>query len=374
MTANIRLRKGREKALLEGHPWIFSGAIENVDGQPEAGEMVRVVSSADQFLAWAAWSPQSSICARVWSRDDAAVIDRGFLREKLETALSLRIRLLPESTQPHAGFRVVHGESDGLPGFIIDRYGPVAVLQALTTGAERWKTEMAELLMDCLPIQAVYERSDADVRQLEGLPETRGWLAGSLGDDQAVIVEHGLEWQVDYIHGQKTGFYLDQRANRRRAGELAAERDVLNCFCYTGGFSLNALAGGARSVLSIDSSASSLAAARVNLQRNGLAADRAEWWEADVFQAMRGLRDRGRKFDLIILDPPKFAPTAAHAERAARAYKDINLLAFKLLNPGGLLMLLFGRDSRGSVPQNRRRRGSGCACGRDRARTTGAGH
>ena len=237
----------------------------------------------------------------------------------------------------HSAGRLVHGESDGLPGVIADRYGDVVVLQCSSAGAERWRDVLASALAGATGATCVFERSDAEVRSLEGLSTRVGAIRGGLPDDLA-IVEDGLVYGIDVIQGQKTGFFLDQRDNRKIVGRHAANRRVLNAFCYTGGFSLSALAGGASSVLSIDSSGDALQMARRNLARNGtLDAARATWAEADVFTELRRLRDAGVRFDMIVLDPPKFAPTAAHAERAARAYKDINLLAFKMLTEGGLL-------------------------------------
>jgi 23S rRNA (cytosine1962-C5)-methyltransferase len=232
--------------------------------------------------------------------------------------------------------RLIHAESDGLPGLIVDRYGDVLVMQIGSAGAEHWRDTIADILQElCKPV-CIYERSDSDSRGLEGLELRNGVLRGTLPDNVEVI-ENGLRFNVDVAAGQKTGFYLDQRDNRALTETLARDKDVLNCFCYTGGFSLYALRGGAKSVLSIDASGDALRIAAENLARNDLDGTHAEWLEADVFQALRTLRDQGRKFDLIILDPPKFAPTAAFAEKAARGYKDINLLGFKLLRPGGLL-------------------------------------
>jgi len=329
------LKPGREKSLLRRHPWVFSGAVARVQGNPDTGDTVSVRAADGEFLAWAACSPVSQIRARVWSWDEQETIDAGFLRGRLRRALDARARLIPAGTGD--GMRLVHGESDGLPGVIADRYGEVVVLQLLSAGAERWRAEIAAGVRELTGCACVYERSDADVRELEGLPAKSGVLHGALPSSGVEIREHGLAYGVDVAAGHKTGFYLDQRDNRRRIGELARDREVLNCFCYSGGFTLNALAGGAQSVLSVDSSAGALAQAKDNLARNGLDAARAEWQEADVFRYLRTLRDQGRSFDLIVLDPPKFAPTAAFAEKAARGYKDINLLALKLLRSGGLL-------------------------------------
>jgi 23S rRNA (cytosine1962-C5)-methyltransferase len=329
------LKSGREKSLLRRHPWVFSGAVARVEGGPEAGDTLSVRAAGGEFLAWAAYSPVSQIRARVWSWEKNETIGTDFLRARLSSALEGRARLI--SAEAGDAMRLVHGESDGLPGVIADRYGEVVVLQLLSAGAERWRAELADGLRDLTGCACVFERSDADVRELEGLPVKSGVLHGALPATGVHIREHGLVYRVDVAQGHKTGFYLDQRDNRKRIGELSQGCEVLNCFCYTGGFTLNALAGGAQSVLSVDSSAEAIAQAKDNLARNDLDAARAEWQEADVFKYLRTLRDQGRSFDLVVLDPPKFAPTAAFAEKAARGYKDINLLALKLLRAGGLL-------------------------------------
>lgn len=329
------LKPGREKSLARRHPWIFSGAVARVEGDPDTGDTVAVRAASGEFLVWAAYSPASQIRARAWSWDEQERIDGDFLRARLRRALDARERLI--SAEASDAMRLVHGESDGLPGVIADRYGEVVVLQLLSAGAERWRTELSDGVRELTGCACVFERSDADVRELEGLPARSGVLYGALPAAGVQIREHGLRYGVDVAEGHKTGFYLDQRDNRKRIGELSEGREVLNCFCYTGGFTLNALAGCAASVLSVDSSAGALAQARDNLGRNELDAARAEWQEADVFKYLRTLRDQGRSFDLIVLDPPKFAPTAAFAEKAARGYKDINLLALKLLRAGGLL-------------------------------------
>jgi len=359
-SAALILKAGREKSLLRRHPWIFSGAIQRVEGSPDSGGTVQVYSAQGEFLAHAAYNAQSQISARVWSWNADEKINADFFRIKITQALALRKELglyssfLPgegfggEGThahdptlfrgelEPRNGVRLIHGESDGLPGLIVDQYGDVAVMQLGSAGAEHWRDTFADILQDlCKPV-CIYERSDSDSRALEGLPERNGVLRGTL-PQETFITEHGLKFAVDVAHGQKTGFYLDQRDNRHLTGTLAQDKDVLNCFCYTGGFSLYALRGGAKFVLSIDASEEALQLAQRNVQLNGLDSSRTEWQCADVFTALRKLRDQNRKFDLIILDPPKFAPTAAFAEKAARGYKDINLLGFKLLRPGGLL-------------------------------------
>jgi 23S rRNA (cytosine1962-C5)-methyltransferase len=325
------LKAGREKSLKRRHPWVFSGAVAKVQGQPGPGETVAIGSATGEFLAVAAYSPQSQIIARVWDWEDRA-IDGAFFRGRIERAVEQRRTVLDTGTD---ALRLVHGESDGLPGVVADRYGDTLVLQLTSAGAERWREAIADALLEVSGASRIWERSDAEVRALEGLAPVITALRGAREPTRIAISEHGLQFEIDLEHGHKTGFYLDQRENRRRVRTLARGRDVLDGFCYSGGFALNALAGGAQSVTAVDSSADALALARSNAELNRLA--QPEWLEGDVFQLLRRFRDQGRNFDLVVLDPPKFAPTAAHAEKAARAYKDINLLAFKLLRPGGLL-------------------------------------
>jgi len=330
----ILLNSGREKSLLRRHPWIFASAIKHVDNEPASGATVDLLSSEGHFLARASYSPVSQIRARVWTFMDEPV-DKEFFRKRIRAAITQRLTLNVERFSN--AYRLLHAESDGVPGLIVDRYNDVLVLQSLTAGSEFWKETIVDILVEETGIQNIYERSDADVRELEGLKPITGILRGDLSSFIFPITENNLKFNVDIQHGHKTGFYLDQSHNRHRVGEFAKDRDVLNCFCYTGGFSIYALAGGAKSVLSVDSSAGALALLEENIALNRVPADRHTSLEGDVFQLLRKFRDENRSFDMIILDPPKFAPTAAHAEKAARAYKDINLLAFKLLRHGGML-------------------------------------
>jgi 23S rRNA (cytosine1962-C5)-methyltransferase len=335
---SLILNPGREKSLLRRHPWVFSGAVSRVAGEPASGETVDLLAADGQFLGQAAYSPTSQIRARLWTFDPSEPVDEDFFRRRLQRAISARSSLLSALCSPLSALRLVYAESDGLPGLIVDRYADTLVLQSLTAGSEYWKDTLADLLVELTGLKDLYERSDADVRTLEGLPPMAGPLRGNVPASPFPILENDLKFNVNPATGHKTGFYLDQRLNRLRVRTLAAGRDVLDCFCYTGGFTVNALAGLAKSVLSVDSSAEALALCRENVQLNDLPLDRHQTMEGDVFQLLRRFRDEGRSFDMIILDPPKFAPTAAQAEKAARGYKDINLLAFKLLRPGGLLI------------------------------------
>ncbi len=339
----IRLREGRERSLLRRHPWIFDSAVAKGGG--DAGETVRVDAHDGRFLAWAAFSPASRMRARAWSFDEADRIDDAFFQRRVQAAVAVRGRL----QVPSDGVRLVHGESDGLPGFIVDRYGDTLVAQFLSAGAERWKKPLADALLEATGLERLYERSDASSRGLEGLPEVTGWLRGE-GPTELVITEHDWRFGLDVATGHKTGFYLDQRDSRALFAawvrRLGAKR-VLNCYCYTGGFTVAAFAGGATEVMSIDSSAPALERARANVLLNGYDAATAEFVDADVNQMLRRHGEAGRRFDAIVLDPPKLAPTVAHAERAARAYKDINRLALKLLAPGGVL---FTYSCSGGIP------------------------
>jgi 23S rRNA (cytosine1962-C5)-methyltransferase len=333
--ASLILKPGRERSLQRRHPWIFSGAVDRIEGDPGPGETVDLFSSRGDFLARAAYSPQSQIRARVWTFENERV-DEDFFQSRIHLALQARdMWNLASCTD---AYRLIFAESERLPGLIVDRYGDVLVLQSLTAGSEQWKDTFADILLKQTGLHTIYERSDADVRALEGLAPCVGLLRGKMPAMKLTIHETTSRFIVDLLAGQKTGFYLDQRVNRKHVLELAEGRDVLDCFCYTGSFTVNALAGGAKSVVAVDTSAEALAFGSENLALNGHELKRVEWIEGDVFQTLRRFRDEGRSYDMIILDPPKFAPTAAHAEKAARGYKDINRLAFLLLRPGGLLV------------------------------------
>jgi 23S rRNA (cytosine1962-C5)-methyltransferase len=329
----IRLKPGKDKSLRRRHPWVFDGAIAK--GGADAGETVRIDSHEGDFLAWGAYSPASRIRVRVWSFEQAQRIDAAFFRQRLSQAVALR----DAWALPSDGVRLVHGESDGLPGLVVDRYADTLVAQFTSCGTERWKSVIADALLDLTGLSRLYERSDASVRALEGLPEVTGWLRGS-GHTALTIQEHGWKLGLDVATGHKTGYYLDQRDSRRDCADWVRRlglKTVLNGFSYTGGFTVAALAGGAEQVISIDSSGPALEQARANVALNAMDLSRCTFMDADVNASLRAFLAEGRRFDAIVLDPPKLAPTVAHAERAARAYKDLNRLGLKLLRPGGVL-------------------------------------
>lgn len=330
----IRLHEGKERSLQRRHPWVFSGSVQK--GAADPGETVRVQAKDGSFLAWGAFSPESQIRVRAWSFVETEYIDAAFFQRRVAAAVALRERLPLESD----GVRLVHGEADGLPGLVVDRYGDTLSAQFGSAGVEKWKATIADALLASTGLEKLYERSDASVRSLEGMAPFTGWLRGE-GATEVTIREHAWKLTVDVAHGHKTGFYLDQRENRARFSAWVKAfgcKRVLNCYSYTGGFSVAALAGGAEQVVSVDSSGPALARVQAHVALNGFKPGQSEVADADVNHYLREALQRGDSFDAIVLDPPKFAPRAADAERAARAYKDINRLALKLLRPGGLLL------------------------------------
>ena len=333
----IRLRDGKERSLLRRHPWVFEGSVAK--GKADPGETVRIEAADGRFLAWGAYSGASMIRVRAWSFNEAERIDGAFFERRVAAAVALRARLLIDSD----ALRLVHAEADGLPGLIVDRYADTLSAQFLFAGAERWKDTLAEVLLKATGVQRIYERSDTGARALEGLEPRAGWLRGGnekAGSTECTIREHQSQLTLDVATGHKTGYYLDQRDNRalfaRWVRRLGSAR-VLNCYCYTGGFTVAALAAGAAEVTSVDSSGPALERVQAHVRLNGFDPARSECVDADVNHFLRESLAAGRRFDAIVLDPPKFAASAAQAERAARAYKDINRLALMLLAPGGLL-------------------------------------
>jgi 23S rRNA (cytosine1962-C5)-methyltransferase len=324
------LRPGKERSLARHHPWIYSGAVDHLRGHCEPGDVVVVRDSTGRVLGRAGYNAASQIVGRMWTFDDT-VIDDVFVAKRIEAAVARR-RVLDDITN---AARLVYSESDGIPGLIVDRYDDVVVVQFTAATAERWRSVIVDVCRSLDGINSVFERSDLDVRRLEGLSPATGLLAGAEPPPFVEIIEHGCRYLVDVRRGHKTGFYLDQRDNRRIVAQNAGGRRVLNLFCYTGAFSVAAMRGGATHVVSVDSSAQALEIGRSNADLNGIAD--MEWVKADVFAYLRELRDAQATFDLIVLDPPKLAASAAQVRRAARGYKDLNWLAFRLLTPGGHL-------------------------------------
>lgn len=332
----IKLKPGREKSLDRHHPWIFSSGIHNIKGQPLAGATVDVVAHDGRWLGRGAWSPESQIQVRIWSFDREQEIDRAFFLRRIERAQKARDALI--ARQGLTGYRLIAAESDGLPGITIDRYANVLVCQLLSAGADYWRDTLVSVLAELYPDCAIYERSDVDSRKKEGLALTTGLLHGELPPMPVVIEENGVKIAVDVTTGHKTGFYLDQRDNRAVAARAVAGKSVLNCFCYTGTFGVYAAKGGAASIENVDVSSQALATAKANMALNGLDDSQVQYTEADVFKLLRQYRDEGRKFDVVVLDPPKFADNKAQLPGACRGYKDINMLAMQLLVPGGTLL------------------------------------
>jgi len=332
----IKLKPGREKSLDRHHPWIFSSGIHNIKGQPLAGATVDVVAHDGRWLGRGAWSPESQIQVRIWSFDREQEIDRAFFLHRIERAQKARDALI--ARQGLTGYRLIAAESDGLPGITIDRYANVLVCQLLSAGADYWRDTLVSVLAELYPDCAIYERSDVDSRKKEGLALTTGLLHGELPPMPVVIEENGVKIAVDVTTGHKTGFYLDQRDNRAVAARSVAGKSVLNCFCYTGTFGVYAAKGGAASIENVDVSSLALATAKANMALNGLDDSQVQYTEADVFKLLRQYRDEGRKFDVVVLDPPKFADNKAQLPGACRGYKDINMLAMQLLVPGGTLL------------------------------------
>jgi 23S rRNA (cytosine1962-C5)-methyltransferase len=337
MSAAIHLVKGREKSLQRKHPWIFSRGIDRVDGNPQLGETVDVYASNGKWLAKAGYSPESQIRARVWSFTKCE-IDVPFFIKRVQQAQRLRDEIIERDGL--TGYRLIAAESDGLPGITIDKYQNYLVCQILSAPAEYHKTNLVAALLECFPDCNIYERSDVSVRKKEGLAEVVGVLHGIEPPKSVVIEENGIKISVDIVAGHKTGFYLDQRDSRQQSLKYVKDKEVLNCFSYTGGFGLYALKGGAKRVINADVSQPALDTAKYNCELNefDISKKRAVFLNADVFKLLREYRDQGTKFDVVIMDPPKFAESKTQLIGACRGYKDINMLAMQILNPGGTLL------------------------------------
>jgi len=332
---DITLHSNRDFSVSRRHPWIFSGAVANVDGAPASGESVRVLSADGAVLGTGAYSPSSQIRVRMWTFDDKQQVDGMFVAGRIAQAVGARAVFVAEDATN--AYRLVNAEADGVPGLVADRYGEWIVCQFTTAGAERWKREIVAALQTYSPCRGVYERSDVDVREHEGLPLVTGVLWGEPPPERIEIVEHGCRYLVDVREGHKTGFYLDQRDNRGLVKRYANGCEVLNAFSYTGGFGIAAVAAGSASVTHVDLSAPALELAKTNTALNTCHVDESAFIQGNVFEVLRKFRDEGRSFDLVVLDPPKFAESKGSLMKAARGYKDINLLGIKLLRPGGML-------------------------------------
>jgi 23S rRNA (cytosine1962-C5)-methyltransferase len=333
--SSVILKKAADRFIKRKHPWIFSGAIEKVEGNPLNGQTVQIFTSEKKLIGNGSFSPSSQIRVRVWSFDPNETIDSDFFRKKILDASEVRKQFINESATN--AYRIINSESDGLPGLIVDRYADFLVCQFLSSGVEFFKKTIVEILNDTFKPNGIFERSDVEVRTKEGLQPVKGLLKGTIPDDLIEVQESGFKFLVDIKNGHKTGFYLDQRDNRLLVSEFAKGKNVLNCFSYTGGFSVYALAAGANKVTQIEASSSAIELSVKNIELNNLNSSLLESINGDVFEVLRKFRDERKTFDVIILDPPKFTESASQIQKASRGYKDINLLASKLLNPGGIL-------------------------------------
>jgi 23S rRNA (cytosine1962-C5)-methyltransferase len=333
---SLVLKPGRERAVSQRHPWLFSGAIARLGNDAEDGGLVDVFSAGGEWLARGYLNRRSQIVVRLLAWDREQEVGGEFWRARLARAIAGRAALM--SDPDISAFRLVNAESDGLPGLVVDRYDDWLVLQALTLGMEERKTELVGLLVDLLDgVRGVYERSDVDVRKKEGLGPSKGCLWGEEPPDLLEVLEHGYRFLVDVKTGHKTGFYLDQRENRKRLPDYCGDAQVLNAFAYSGAFGVYALAGGAAGVVNLDTSAQALDLARRGVVLNGFSDADVTYETEDVFAQLRAYRAAGRQFDVIVLDPPSFALSRSHVKQASRGYKDINWIAFQILRPGGWL-------------------------------------
>lgn len=331
----VKLKRGRDKSFLRKHPWIFSGAIDSVKDLKQNGETVEIISADGKPLGYGSYSAHSQITVRVLSFNPSEKIDIDFFRNRIESSIELRNNLI--NTQSTNAYRIINAESDFLPGLVVDKYDNYLVCQFLSAGAEFWKREIVEVLNSIFNPAGIYERSDVDVREKEGLQPVKAVLSGKEPAEFIEVIENENKFFVDIKSGHKTGFYLDQRDNRNILSLFASDKEVLNCFSYTGGFAVYALRGGAKKVINVDSSADALSLAEKNLSLNKIDSSRYENTRDDVFKYLRKLRDTNKQFDVIILDPPKFAESVSQVEKASRGYKDINLLALKSLKKNGVL-------------------------------------
>ena len=341
-SGHVIIKTNRDKPIRQRHPWIFSGAIERIDQSVANGSIADVVTPQGEFLARGYVNRQSQIVVRLLTWDEAEAIGPEFWARRLAQSTSRRFTYSsgPQDASQNLreARRLINAESDGLPGLVVDQYGDWLVIQVLTLGIEQAKAQIVDQLNERLKPRGIYERSDVDVRQKEGLEQHTGLLGGVEPPDRIEIEQDGQRFLVDVRHGHKTGFYLDQRDNRRKIKVYCRDAEVLNLFSYTGGFAAAALSAGAKSVTNVDSSADALELAKANVRLNGFSVNDQDFVEVDVFSELRKQRAMKRTFDVIIADPPKLAQSQSQIDRAARAYKDLNLVSMQLLKPGGYLI------------------------------------
>ncbi|EHQ26656.1 class I SAM-dependent rRNA methyltransferase [Mucilaginibacter paludis] len=332
---DVVLKKGKEKAVLHKHPWVFSGAIEKVKGKPANGEIVRLLNIKGEFMAYGFYNDQSRVALRLLEWDEQVTIDEAWWREKVGVAVAARSSILEEGVTDTC--RLIFSESDYLPGLIVDKYADHLSLQILTSGMENIKPVIIDELQKLLNPASIFDRSDASSREHEGMQPSFGILAGSPPPELVEVVENGIRYGINIAEGQKSGFYCDQRDNRRILADYANGKTVLDCFSYTGGFTLNCFQNEAKSVTSVDSSALAIETLKSNLELNDFEQPDHRAIQSDVNKQLRKFREEGETFDIVVLDPPKYAPSRSALERASRAYKDLNRLGMLILKPGGLL-------------------------------------
>jgi len=332
---SVKLKKGKEKAVRQLHPWVFSGAIDQIKGKPENGDIIMVTDSNNDFLAYGFFNSKSRVAVRLLEWNLETEINEGWWRRKIKIAVKHRDELNTEDTNT---YRLIFSEADFLPGLIVDRYADFLSVQILTSGIENIKHIILDELQELLSPKGIFDRSDASARAHEGMEASSGGiLLGTEPPEFVSVKENGIFYQVNIAEGQKSGFYCDQRDNRKWVADHVKGKKVLDCFSYSGGFSLNAMAKGAKEVISVDSSAPALDTLKRNMEINDFNSIPHRLIQSDVNKQLRAFKEVNEKFDVIILDPPKYAPSRSALTKASRAYKDLNRMAMLLLNEGGLL-------------------------------------